>query len=102
RLLRPQTSAPLPYTTLFRSTIDALRTWVNQDEAGSVRQARTGKVVAVAGTRGGVGVTTVAAHLARYLTAGSGLRRVIYVDMNLRSEEHTSELQSREKLVCRL
>ncbi|HEY9280158.1 MAG TPA: hypothetical protein VIP51_08800, partial [Eoetvoesiella sp.] len=63
-------------------TVDALRTWVNHEDGQSVRQARSGKVVAVAGTRGGVGVTSVAAHLARYLTAGNGLRRVVYLDMD--------------------
>lgn len=63
-------------------TVDALRTWINHEDGQSVRQARSGKVVAVAGTRGGVGVTSVAAHLARYLTAGNGLRRVVYLDMD--------------------
>jgi pilus assembly protein CpaE len=64
-------------------TVDALRTWLTQDGGHPVRKARSGKVIAVTGTRGGVGVTSVAAHLASHLTAGSGLRRVVYLDMDL-------------------
>src|SRR5438874_7149713 len=40
-----------------------------------------------------------------YFTAGSGLWFVFYIiamDYPLRSEEHTSELQSRRDIVCRL
>jgi pilus assembly protein CpaE len=64
-------------------TVDALRTWLTQEGAQSVRKARSGKVIAVTGTRGGVGVTSIAAHLASQLTSGSGLRRVVYLDMDL-------------------
>ena len=45
---------------------------------------RSGKVIACIGTRGGVGVTTVAAHLSRALVAGSSRRRVAFVDLDLR------------------
>src|SRR5690606_33021862 len=51
-------------------------------EDGRARQARHGKVIAVTGTRGGVGVTTVAAHLARRLAEEGGRRRVAYLDLN--------------------
>lgn len=51
---------------------------------GSARQARHGKVIAMIGTRGGTGVTTVAAHLSRHLAHdSSGRRRVAYVDLDL-------------------
>jgi len=50
---------------------------------GTVRQVRHGRVVAIAGARGGVGATSVAAHLARELAHESGRRRVAYVDLNL-------------------
>lgn len=50
---------------------------------GTARQSRHGKVIAVTGTRGGMGVTTVAAHLARRLAHDSGRRRVAYVDLDL-------------------
>lgn len=48
-----------------------------------VRQVRNGRVITVAGTRGGVGVTSIAAHLARELAGEGGRRRVAYLDLNL-------------------
>ncbi|WP_298015387.1 AAA family ATPase [uncultured Castellaniella sp.] len=53
------------------------------DAASAVRQVRNGRVVAISGARGGVGVTSVAAHLARELASEGGRRRVAYVDLNL-------------------
>lgn len=47
------------------------------------RQARHGKVITVLGTRGGVGVTSVAAHLARRLAHDSSRRRVAYLDLDV-------------------
>src|SRR5690606_40865670 len=38
----------------------------------------------------------------RKLATAAGIQRVVTPDGEERSEEHTSELQSREKLVCRL
>ncbi|TAN27932.1 MAG: hypothetical protein EPN31_09660 [Castellaniella sp.] len=52
------------------------------DTADAVRQVRNGRVIAVTGTRGGVGVTSVAAHLARELANEGGRRRVAYLDLN--------------------
>jgi pilus assembly protein CpaE len=63
-------------------TVDALRAWLDDRDGSLVRKARSGKVIAVTGTRGGVGVTSVAACLARQLTEGKGMRRVIYLDMD--------------------
>src|SRR3712207_7001411 len=82
---RPPRSTLFPYTTLFRS-------------------------LAVCSSKGGVGKTTTAANLAAALARRS---RVLVVDVDpqdslgrafgvVRSEEHTSELQSRQYLVCRL
>src|SRR5687768_18287376 len=95
-LCRPPRSTLFPYTTLFRSLY-------------------TGK--------GGVGKTSIAAATA-VLCARRGLRTLVVstdiahsladaldtpvgptprqIEPNLRSEEHTSELQSRLHLVCRL
>src|SRR5438034_3666203 len=78
-LRRPPRSTLFPYTTLFRS--------------GSVpASARIGQTN-VAPAKGPLRV-----HPAnpRYFSDGSG--KVIF----LRSEEHTSELQSHSDLVCRL
>lgn len=58
------------------------RSFGGAGQGKSARQSRTGKVIGFAGTRGGVGVTTVAAGLARHL-AMVAHRRIAYVDMNL-------------------
>ncbi|HUH58529.1 MAG TPA: pilus assembly protein CpaE [Candidimonas sp.] len=63
-------------------TVDALRSWLGDQDGSLVRKARSGKIIAVTGTRGGVGVTSVAAFLASQLTAGKGMRRVAYLDMD--------------------
>src|SRR3989442_9963921 len=80
---RPPRSTLFPYTTLFRSEKDL-------QAAKAVffpfcSQDRTGKVVMYLGVKG-----------------------IVYFELELdgatwgRSEEHTSELQSRPHLVCRL
>src|SRR5207302_6914435 len=74
---RPPRSTLFPYTTLFRS---GSRPW-------RARRTRAGPDAADRGE--------VSLHRSRRL----GHPRVERV---IRSEEHTSELQSRENLVCRL
>src|SRR3712207_7425874 len=79
---RPPRSTLFPYTTLFRSQRPgALQLGVAGQLAGVVRHLLLGGRVAVRGRPG------------RH-------RHVQPVDV--RSEEHTSELQSRQYLVCRL
>src|SRR2546422_6281274 len=75
---RPPRSTLFPYTTLFRS-IDLLAP--SPEPAGPITIAFVGRLVGSKGIR-----TLLAAH-----------ERLIQ-----RSEEHTSELQSRLHLVCRL
>src|SRR5690606_39483256 len=84
---RPPRSTLFPYTTLFRS-----------------RAAEVGATPI--GPGGGAAL--------RFLTAATGARAVVEIGTGCgvsavwmlrgmpRSEEHTSELQSRENLVCRL
>src|SRR3712207_8625330 len=73
---RPPRSTLFPYTTLFRS--------------GAVRDRRRGVVPGeVAARRAGCG-------------AGVALVSLVSLQALRRSEEHTSELQSRQYLVCRL
>src|SRR3712207_7808014 len=79
---RPPRSTLFPYTTLFRSP--PLR-FVRPDWPG-----RTIVGVARAAVR--------AQAAGRLRLAGPTMRRTTYY----RSEEHTSELQSRQYLVCRL
>src|SRR3712207_7788346 len=80
---RPPRSTLFPYTTLFRSP-----GVVGEDEDGSVE----GRLVAPpAGPRLVPRPVTAAEHPAAH-----------DVGADARSEEHTSELQSRQYLVCRL
>src|SRR3712207_7511381 len=82
---RPPRSTLFPYTTLFRSR----------------------RVVApgLQGGQQGIRVEPVAVDLHPPAEAVAGVAEVgvvARVDEDLRSEEHTSELQSRQYLVCRL
>src|SRR3712207_7547604 len=78
---RPPRSTLFPYTTLFRSGVLALDLGVEQ--------------VGVLGR----GVVAPDGHLRDVGDLGAGLGREL---RDRRSEEHTSELQSRQYLVCRL
>src|SRR3712207_7465793 len=88
---RPPRSPPFPYTPLFRSPRrrSVTRSYVCADDTASARhchgQSRTPK-----GTR-----TVVRPPSASTVTGRQ-------VGRWTRSEEHTSELQSRQYLVCRL
>src|SRR5947209_14494322 len=76
---RPHTSTLFPYTTLFRSITRAVhprtRTTERIRHKTNRRQTRTPHITA---------------------------RQLRFVLWRIRSEEHTSELQSRQYLVCRL
>src|SRR3712207_7243621 len=83
---RPPRSPLFPYTTLFRSTVDDLMAATSQSRTAFYRHFTDRQDLLV--------------HLIRDLNeemwemSASWLRG--------RSEEHTSELQSRQYLVCRL
>src|SRR3712207_8252846 len=95
---RPPRSTLFPYTTLFRSPVGddrhlrVERLWVDggehpsADDAGGREEPLQRELVVAAGAEVG--------QLERAL---AGHRRPVR-----RSEEHTSELQSRQYLVCRL
>src|SRR5690606_42097240 len=97
----PARAAPLPSTTLFRSHAGpAIPSRCRRGFAGQLLGPREGVLeplerLAVVGPAavglGGLGIGPC------LLRVGNGLGEVA-----LRSEEHTSELQSRENLVCRL
>src|SRR3712207_8348637 len=78
---RPPRSTLFPYTTLFRSFPAA-------DLSGAPAP----------GVSSGAAIAAMQEILARELPAGIGYE---WTDLT-RSEEHTSELQSRQYLVCRL
>src|SRR3712207_8036728 len=80
---RPPRSTLFPYTTLFRSL--GVR---RQVEVGAVRDA--------------LELTPLRALEAEAVLDVDGALRVVRQLLLRRSEEHTSELQSRHYLVCRL
>src|SRR2546430_6992824 len=80
---RPPRSTLFPYTTLFRSH-------------------RFARAPERAGDEIGRGLRLARQQVAQDFPAPPRLHAPIGVDRNLRSEEHTSELQSQSNLVCRL
>src|SRR3712207_7419263 len=80
---RPPRSTLFPYTTLFRSLEVQVRD-ISQELAAVALQGPNARRVLAA------------------LAPGAGLERLKYFRLAQRSEEHTSELQSRQYLVCRL
>src|SRR5690606_40343027 len=102
RPLAPPTSPPVPYTTLFRSTTDVATaaTWFERFEGAGLDGVvakrldgpyRPGERTMVKVKHQRTADCVVAGF--RWHKDGKGVGR---------SEEHTSELQSRENLVCRL
>src|SRR5690606_41313946 len=91
----PPPSPPLfPYTTLFRSPVlagehegEGAPQPLERPQAGVLDEVQHHLVV-------GAGAEAVLAQL--------GPQVLVVVHLAVRSEEHTSELQSRENLVCRL
>src|SRR3712207_8397848 len=80
---RPPRSTLFPYTTLFRS-------WDGRG-VGGCRSAE----LAPAGVLGAAGAQAASSQAARCASFSSRSRPAV------RSEEHTSEIQSRQYLVCR-
>src|SRR5690606_41537424 len=97
-VLLPRRSTLLPYTSLFRSFIP-----MSGDEKGPpVRAALV--VLASRDQTTGCGFSTSASAICPWPTPveWNSTPTYVFVSPEVRSEEHTSELQSREILVCRL
>src|SRR5947209_10542571 len=89
---RPPRSTLFPYTTLFRSERSGV--FLPATQAGGAGASRTRE--RISGARFGKSADFGIAG------PGSWLQSVLFEPHVLRSEEHTSELQSRQYLVCRL
>src|SRR3712207_7567387 len=89
---RPPRSTLFPYTTLFRSIAGEYAAWIDRSADGSA-------VMAVRVDRDG---RPVGSPLEIARNEGTIAEVAIGASGNNRSEEHTSELQSRQYLVCRL
>src|SRR5258708_25339312 len=91
---RPPRSTLFPYTTLFRSRVDeGLRADYAAGAAGAIHHDE--------GFRGGSKVMDAQHQFgAGYVDRGGNGHANVFVER--RSEEHTSELQSPDHLVCRL
>src|SRR3989442_3457891 len=97
---RPPRSTLFPYTTLFRSFISRR---ISLQPAAASRDAPMPELAApVKGTRpeGAVTETDASTKVREMFTRIAP--RYDLLNHLLRSEEHTSELQSRPHLVCRL
>src|SRR3712207_7037478 len=88
---RPPRSTLFPYTTLFRSR--GVVAGLGLEVAEVVHQRGSDLLVAALVGAGGHGRLAVVAVVAEQVRGGPA---------DDRSEEHTSELQSRQYLVCRL
>src|SRR5690606_40109660 len=98
RMPRPPRSTLFPYTTLFRSSQESLG-GVLHEMLARLEDGRSVGVFPEGRTRGGREVGPFHARIfAAAVEAGVPVQPVAL----RRSEEHTSELQSRENLVCRL
>src|SRR3712207_8499824 len=86
---RPPRSTLFPYTTLFRSETIFVYLGVEGLPSGEDMEARV--------ERAGSG-----SIFSLFFGQGAGLEVLDEQEDHLRSEEHTSELQSRQYLVCRL
>src|SRR3712207_8844798 len=86
---RPPRSTLFPYTTLFRSFGTAIALFADDLVAYVFGSQWEDAVVVLQAFGAAAAVGQIAANFAEFLRA-------------LRSEEHTSELQSRQYLVCRL
>src|SRR3989442_6211239 len=97
---RPPRSTLFPYTTLFRSICDRCGVEVT---LARVRRERMGHIELAVPVSHIWFYKCMPSRLGLMLDMSARqLERVIYYEDYIRSEEHTSELQSRPHLACRL
>src|SRR5439155_8922999 len=95
---RPPRSTLFPYTTLFRS-IEPMRIGAGIFQQTVARSQRTFQRRDAAGV---LGIDCEHEPVEKAAPFGRGTAEQTVHDRHERSEEHTSELQSRGHLVCRL
>src|SRR2546430_5147851 len=88
---RPPRSTLFPYTTLFRSRVDLLRTEADEKTRVELREKIDEEMRRLLSETGGIWTLPLLDRIDR-----------VCLFRPLRSEEHTSELQSQSNLVCRL
>src|SRR3712207_6930166 len=86
---RPPRSTLFPYTTLFRSYSSPIYRFKNEEDPNDPRNGKP--VITYWGEYGNPNKVSAYGYVTEY---DKGMKE--------RSEEHTSELQSRQYLVCRL
>src|SRR3712207_7321888 len=87
---RPPRSTLFPYTTLFRSGRTLSQAYIIVDEAQNASRLQMKMVLTRLGEN------------AKMVVTGDPTQVDLLNPRDSRSEEHTSELQSRQYLVCRL
>src|SRR5207247_9399930 len=97
-IVRPPPYTLFPYTTLFRSTPDPVKS--PGDEFGVVASKVNLLGQQLRGAQGDF--SDLRGNFERLLDDLEDAVMIFGRDRRLRSEEHTSELQSRVDLVCRL
>src|SRR2546430_7430262 len=91
---RPPRSTLFPYTTLFRSRPPRRQKPHHPRQLTSSRKGRlSGRLLLV---------LVILKQLRKLCLQRMNLRNIADLDVRIRSEEHTSELQSQSNLVCRL
>src|SRR3712207_7064390 len=94
---RPPRSTLFPYTTLFRSN-QGFGLSSTGAGGGVVSRMNCSSAARIAAASSGEAAGVTSWSMGRRL----GIRGIPYGAVTDRSEEHTSELQSRQYLVCRL
>src|SRR5437016_8087719 len=97
-ILRPPRSTLFPYTTLFRSTVRVITTCKLADMGVLCGPEESRRIDEIATNYDGLIVLADEPNV----VLSSVLIRAKAVRHPIRSEEHTSELQSLTNLVCRL
>src|SRR5258708_10125841 len=89
---RPPRSTLFPYTTLFRSPVPAISAYATYQRFSFV----------AAHTNTTTSTLAVSGLAVKTMKKKDGATNLVARQDHLRSEEHTSELQSPDHLVCRL